>query len=61
MERHKGVPGKRRFELEKISVSAAAVLIAIYALVVGVFDIVLAFYAMAKKHEIEKAYKEMVD
>ena len=43
------------------SVYAAAVLIAIYALVVGLFDIVLAFYAMAKKHEIEKAYKEMMD
>ena len=43
------------------SVYAAAVLIGIYALVVGVFDIVLAFYAMGKKHEIEKAYKEMMD
>jgi len=29
--------------------------------VVGVFEIGLAFYAMAKKHEIEKAYKEMMD
>jgi len=40
------------------SVYAAAVLIGIYALVVGCFDIFLAFYTMAKKHEIEKAMKQ---
>jgi len=43
------------------SVYAAAVLIGIYALVVGVFDIFLAFYAMVKRHEIDKAYKELAE
>jgi uncharacterized membrane protein HdeD (DUF308 family) len=40
------------------SVYAAAVLIAIYALVVGLMDIIVAFYALGKKHEIEKAVKQ---
>ena len=40
------------------SAYAAAVIIGIWALVVGFLDIFISFFALARKHEIEKAFKE---